>query len=119
MPKIAVYGSLRVGEYNNRGIGDYIETTRIEGFKLMSYQRGPYPYAVEDPESSIIVDLLEISDEDKRWIDAMEVGAGYTIKSVNIDAEDYTIYVQDNPDEELIEITNGDWTKRQEVEEYV
>ena len=110
MNKIAVYGSLRKGCYNQshfqRGM-KHLGTTKVEGFQL--YSLGAFPCAVPS-EGELTVDLFEVDNTTKEQIDRMEIGAGYDLQTINIDGEQYTIYTyQKPPNDRLVE--HGDWVK--------
>ena len=85
MERIAVYGSLRKGCYNNRWLGNakYIETFTVTGFAL--YDLGFYPAAVEQKGSSIVIEIWEVDDDTFKRIDNMEIGAGYIQRKLLID----------------------------------
>lgn len=115
MHKIATYGTLRKGMYNNRYFDmKFIETTTIDGFKL--YDLGPYPAVVEE-DGTIVVDVFEVDDDTKRTIDNMELGAGYTIKTLTINApgmlygESVDIYTFDTLPPRTILIESGDYVE--------
>ena len=118
MHKIATYGSLRAGEYNFKrmklfGEINYISTTTIEGWDLFSL--GPYP-GIKPGKGTIVIDLLECDDKVYQYIHAMELGAGYIEREININGELYKIYeYTGNTWTEVI--PTGDWLKHQE--EYV
>jgi gamma-glutamylcyclotransferase (GGCT)/AIG2-like uncharacterized protein YtfP len=110
--KIAVYGTLRVGDYNHSyfssGLKSISERVKISGFKL--YSLGPYPCAVktDDDNDTIIVDVLDPTDKrTERMIDGMERGAGYHFETTNVNGEDCKIYLFKKPSGDHIE--NGDW----------
>jgi len=108
---IAVYGSLRKGEYNysSRDL-NYIKTVTIPGFDLFSL--GAYP-GIRPGEGNLVIDIMECDVQTKQGIDRMEIRAGYSAESINIDGLNCTIYVYKhdvNPDQ-LVE--SGDWTKRE------
>lgn len=103
MHKIAVYGSLRIGEYNFKrmelfGEINHISTTTVQGWDLFSL--GPYP-GIKPGAGTIVVDLLECDDRVYQYIYGMEIGAGYIEREINIDGELYKIY----------EYTGGTWTE--------
>ncbi|TXI87793.1 MAG: hypothetical protein E6Q36_06845 [Chryseobacterium sp.] len=89
--KIAAYGTLRVGWYNNQRFDlKYVSTERIKGYKL--YDLGPYPAVIKEEDSFIEVDILETDDETKNRIDRMEAGAAYQKEDIDIDGMQCTIY---------------------------
>jgi gamma-glutamylcyclotransferase (GGCT)/AIG2-like uncharacterized protein YtfP len=116
MKRICVYGSLRVGEYNynyfKSRYGEdmkYIRTVMLEGYKL--YSLGSYPGIKESQGvETLLVDILEVSEDLYYSITEMELGAGYSCKQLNIDGIDTTLYVYEGPvsDKNLVE--SGDWS---------
>ena len=115
MSIIAVYGSLRKGEYNYERFGGdksfaYKGTFNIPGFKL--YSLGPYPAVIEgDKTDKLIVDILETTKDIAKSINNMEVGAGYSAEEVMVDGQVATIYVYDHPIKETNRVLSGDWSK--------
>lgn len=110
---IAVYGSLRVGEYNfNRlskfGKLEHVATTSIQGYDL--YSLGPYP-AVKEGNGTIVVDILEADDNSFRAIDGMEKGAGYVSKVIDYNGEDATLYLYTGYVDQNRLVESGDWSK--------
>jgi len=113
MHKIAVYGSLRQGEYNFERmsyIGDiqYETTTTIQGWDL--YSLGMYP-AIKKGTGTIVVDILNVGDEVLDFIRGMEFGAGYHEETVNVDGQDCFIYVY-NYELSRNQVLSGDWKKQ-------
>jgi gamma-glutamylcyclotransferase (GGCT)/AIG2-like uncharacterized protein YtfP len=108
MLRIFAYGTLREGFYNFSRFSSLkkIDTTRIKGFKLYSTCYG-YPGVKEDSESSIVVDVLEANESDFNSINAMEKGAGYSIKEIEINGQKGVIYIYNLPVQK--EIKNGDF----------
>lgn len=107
---ILAYGTLREGHYNfDRFEGvKKIATINIDGYQL--YDLGAYPMILPDENAkNLVVDLLEVSEQTKGFIDRMEIGAGYKLEShtVNIDGQDYTatlyVYKSNNGSYEQIE----------------
>jgi len=106
---VAVFGSLREGEYNfeRYGVTNVLARTVISGYKM--YDLGPFPAIVESeiPEDKITVELHEVSEENYDSITWMEVGAGYTPKTItinNIEATIYTMKRCHGP-----QVVSGDW----------
>ncbi len=91
--KIAVYGTLRVGEYNyerfKSGIIKVIEEGKsVKGYKM--YDLGPYPvikrdFSLQEEVESIIVDILEVTEKCFNELHQMELGAGYQLDAVTHD----------------------------------
>ena len=125
---VAVYGSLREGEYNCDSFKSYypngfnkIGEAKLPGYKLFTF--GPYPFAseTEDLEKVLTVDIFDCSHDCFADITRMELGAGYYMKSVNV--EDFkgneliaVIYLQ-KEDNTYKEIENGDWKTRNDEKE--
>ena len=116
MSYIAVYGSLRKGQGNAayRDVGyDYIGTSTIEGWDL--YSLGPYPAIKksENKKKPLVVDIFKCSNEQKKSIDRMELGAGYEIEKLNVsvDNKEYNcdIYKYLGRVEKDKLVINGDW----------
>ena len=123
--KVAVYGSLRKGEYNYerfvdyfKGGLEYLRTTVVRGYDL--YDLGAYPgiRVSSDLSKELVVDIMECSDDCFKHIEAMEHGAGYNSVSITVGADECTIYVYNYPATNLVE--SGDWSKylshEQEIE---
>lgn len=112
--QIAVYGSLREGEYNFNAFPDAkkVKQSRVEGFKL--YSLGAYPGAIksESEEDTMVVDIIEVGEASYERIRAMELGAGYTEESVDIEGEEYPIYVYRRQPREENLVESGDWSER-------
>jgi len=115
MEKIFVYGSLRKGMYNYSYFADglnHLETKELKGYRMHSL--GAYPFVVEDPDKSIVVDVMEVEPTFKRHIDNMEFGAGYRAKEETLDDHEGTIYYFETPRPNTSEVENGDWVKYKE-----
>ena len=124
--QIAVYGSLRLNEYNyeafKRIFGkdfNYIRTTSILGYNL--YDLGSYPGlkpAANDTDR-VIVDIMECSEECFNNIQRMEHGAGYITVKVTEEGTDnkFPAYVYEYPCDNLV--VSGDWSKYLKQEEIV
>lgn len=80
---IAVYGSLRVGEFNHDpDTMKHLATTKIEGWLLRDTGYG-YPTAHRAVKDlTLVVDVLEVSPETFCKINNMEMAAGYTLETV-------------------------------------
>lgn len=114
--KIAVYGSLRNGEYNCVRFQNYFpnqleyqKTVTILGYDL--FDLGSYPgiKVSEDPNKELVVDLFNCSEPCFKTIDGMEKGANYSSKTITINGEEYTIYIYNGRTNTLVE--SGDWSK--------
>lgn len=123
---IAVYGSLRPGDYNYESFKeqfkDEIEIYQNERVlsNLSLYDLGNHSYPAATfrggSEFSIKVTLLKVSNRVKHLIDAMETGANYQIDTVfTSEGLRATIYLMNRtsleryPNRILIE--DGDWLK--------
>lgn len=83
---IAAYGTLRKGHYNhNRFDVTYIGTTTVEGFQL--WDLGPYPCVVrtDSNEDVLTVDILEVDEENYKYITGMEIGARYNVEMIEVE----------------------------------
>ena len=113
--KIAVYGSLRKGEYNyDRFGGDktfkHLGTHSITGYELFSL--GPYPgVRPASKDKSIVVDVLECENGVAAMIDRMETGAGYVAKEITVGEHTATIYEYNYSITGNSIVESGDWIK--------
>ena len=118
--KIAVYGSLRVGHYNYRGLStmtDHLGTYALPGYKL--YSLGPYPGIKEaSPDDIIEVDVLALDDNLKNSIDRMEIGAGYSIKKVQIADHECDLYIYNGTVKEENLVKSGNWNEKLVTNEF-
>jgi len=122
--KIAVYGSLRKGDYNFERFEQwynnsevtgfkYLTTTKIVGYKMYDLGWG-YPCAVKtDDESEMVVDIIEVSEDCGKSITYMEVGAGYKPSFVEVDGHKCVIYLYKSPEGSLVK--SGDWIKHKNI----
>lgn len=126
--QIAVYGSLRKGEYNydtfkNRFKDgyNYLRTTSILGYDV--YSLGPYPglKQAEDPNSRVVVDIMECSKECFDRIELMELDAGYETVMVTEEGTNnqYPAYLYVGYINSSRLVKSGDWVKRYEEVETV
>jgi gamma-glutamylcyclotransferase (GGCT)/AIG2-like uncharacterized protein YtfP len=113
----AFYGSLRKGMYNHKyfesGL-EYLGTKEIKGYDL--YSLGAFPCIVKSPvpDTVLTVDLFRAkNDATENRIHSMEKGAGYDYEEVEIDGQNFGIYVYDNRHKPPIErlVPGGDWVK--------
>lgn len=114
MFKNLFYGSLRKGEYNYERFVEifgkenfvYKETKTIKGFEL--YSLGAYPVIIPNPNSEIVVDEFELSQEAHKSVKTMELGAGYTETIIN---ESSIYYMDQPPHYHKGKVESGDWSK--------
>ena len=112
--KLLAYGTLREGQYNFDRVKtlfgvDSIKKlgeTTVKGFKLLDL--GYYPAAVPCENSEIRCDILEVSEKANQFIDAMELGAGYSTELLNQEK----IYVIKDQNLNFPKIESGDWLKK-------
>ncbi len=111
MSKVAVYGTLRRGQYNHRVLGSsaiYLGTADISGFKM--HNLGAFPGVVRG-EGRIVVELYEGADI--KALDVLESeGSLYRRQTENIMGEDYYIYTLIPPAVRYPEIKSGDWLNK-------
>lgn len=100
---VAVYGSLRTDSYNYERIqrifpGNFemLKTSMLPGFKM--YDLGFYPAIVptNNEEDLVYVEIMETGKDALNYIKAMEYGAGYSEKTINIDGYDCIIFYMTN-----------------------
>jgi gamma-glutamylcyclotransferase (GGCT)/AIG2-like uncharacterized protein YtfP len=114
---IAVYGSLRVNQYNferfksiyKDGI-NYEFTSEIFGWKLHSLGSYPAVNFTEDANDNLIVDVLSVSEECFASLNRMEIGAGYVARTVTVRDTVCTIWEFNHPVHSP-NIKHGDWSK--------
>lgn len=108
---IAVYGSLRKGEYNyNRSDLDYIETIQLAGFNLHWLPYQSYYPGIKEGDGKIVVDIMECSQPTFEQIVKMEERANYTAKEIKIGNRDCTIFIYNGAVADLI--PHGNWLNR-------
>lgn len=113
---IAVYGSLREGEYNYERFKEIykegftkINEGTVEGFAL--YSLGSYPGIRPEEGKTLRVDVMECNNQCFQSINSMELGAGYSAKKVTVNGLECTIYVYDYYVSELKRVESGDWSQ--------
>lgn len=114
---IAVYGSLKQGQYNYDRFKQYypsinvIKKDTIKGFKMFSL--GPYPAVVKSNNGNIAIQLLEVPTEAYDSIKRMELGAGYNEIDVQVKGINAKMYIFNREEEQMIkqfkEVENGIW----------
>jgi gamma-glutamylcyclotransferase (GGCT)/AIG2-like uncharacterized protein YtfP len=117
---IAVYGSLRLGEYNQRAFSNesmkHIGTSELSGYSLHSL--GSYPGILPSKvlASKVVVDIFKVDSLTHARIHRMEIGAGYyaEMDTFTINDQDYeaTYYTYSNQmGRSLLTVESGDWSK--------
>jgi gamma-glutamylcyclotransferase (GGCT)/AIG2-like uncharacterized protein YtfP len=110
MPKLAVYGTLRKGQYNfNRFDLTYLKTETIQGWDL--YDLGPYPCAVPG-EGILTVEIMECDEYNYQIIKGMELGAGYKEAEVQIDKDLCFLYYYPTIPTRGTLISSGDYLNK-------
>lgn len=125
MKRLFFYGSLRRAEYNHQRFGKHlthIADGYIKGAELIG--GNGYPWIVPTTFRSKVVlgEVYEMDDKLFELIEAMELGAGYERKPVEVWSHDDVVddsiqaeaYFYKYPDElkDFPRITSGDWTAR-------
>jgi gamma-glutamylcyclotransferase (GGCT)/AIG2-like uncharacterized protein YtfP len=105
--KVLVYGTLRpefILDRYGKEIADHYqfdkEFVNLTGYKLYSY-RDSYPILVETEDELRSVEFVKAtvtSEEIYNWTCRMEMSAGYKVKQVTIDSEDYILFYQNESD---------------------
>jgi gamma-glutamylcyclotransferase (GGCT)/AIG2-like uncharacterized protein YtfP len=115
--RVAVYGSLRVGEYNYNYFKstfpeiEHTGTHTISGYKLFSL--GSYPAATLG-NGELVIDTFLVGDDCFASMNGMEIGAGYHKAEVVVDGETHIIWLMDADNSWLNgerEVERGDWSK--------
>lgn len=114
MIRLAIYGTLRKGDYNyNRFLQGYepLGEDKIKGFE-MYVVNDSYPMITRG-KGKIKVEVYSVPYELAKTISNMERGAGYSVEKVKTKyGEAYIFYFADNP-----RIRSGDWFKYLENEQ--
>lgn len=117
--KIAVYGSLRLNEYNYKAFVNYygednmkyIKTITSKGFDLIDLGSYPGIKMSKNSNAEVVFDIMECSSECYRDIENMELGAGYSrIIIRDEDNNSYIAFLYDYPGSDKI-VESGDWSK--------
>lgn len=124
---MAVYGSLREGDYNHKHFlskGEYEMKgkTELKGYRMRSFGAYPAIESVDDQEKTVKIDLFfpkkstEIEDLFRIFssVYRMEIGAGYHTDLIeDKDGNIYVLYPMDGNiirySDEIVE--DGDWIK--------
>lgn len=129
--RIAVYGSLRKGQYNYRPeMGSPVGKGRLVGAKLFSLGAFPCIVKSDNPNDTVVVEVYDLPDKLFAPIERMELGAGYTRESVIVYFDDPVDDEIPDPDLEIEayfyhttpswhrgEVINGDWCAPQYAKE--
>lgn len=118
MKKFAFYGTLRLNQPNYHRLlspktAKFLGTKIVDGYSM--HDLGYYPTIIPEKDSSIVVELFEVSDKYAiDFIKSMELGAGYKETTVQHEGEDYTLYVCGDSESRTIQkrnkrIESGDW----------
>lgn len=117
MKRIAVYGSLRKGDYNyDRCIpeAELVTQTILQGWNM--YDLGSYP-CVSMGNGSIVIDIYDVTEDEYDRVEAMELGAGYSKVTIKGDRHgEATLFYMTNQRlaqyerfETLKKVESGDW----------
>jgi gamma-glutamylcyclotransferase (GGCT)/AIG2-like uncharacterized protein YtfP len=124
--KIIVYGSLMENEYNFNSIKNYFGYKSIKKIKditlnnYLMFSFGFYPAIIESKgiENSIKAEIIEVNEDAFNHINNMELGAGYKSKNINIENEDYIIYVFSSKEisiELYPKVKDGNWKNYKKI----
>ncbi len=114
MTRVFIYGSLKKGFYNhqrcNMDKAQFIINTVIHNAKLFSL--GSYPAVILDGEEADIVygEIYDIPDDVFKPIQQMEIGAGYSQRTISINDENVEIFVFDQDSSGFKRVVDGNWT---------
>lgn len=113
MKRIAVYGSLRKGQYNWKSWGGeelfkYIKTTKIKGFDLFPIGRGHYP-GIKPGEGSVVIDIYDVADKLYEGLNRMERGANYEPISIKVEDMDVIVWEYKGKMAGYTRVEDGDW----------
>lgn len=83
--RIAVYGSLRQGEYNHRqDMGEMVAQGVITNAALYTLGAFPCIVATDNTDDSVVVEVYDLPEKVFDGIHRMEIGAGYEIKPATV-----------------------------------
>ena len=129
MKRLFFYGSLRRDEYNHQRFAKYLTHVadgHIKGAELIGGNGYPWVVPTTNDSNIVLGEVYDMDDKLFELIEAMELGAGYKRKQVEveivvhgpehdiddvIDAEAY-FYTQPADLDGLPRIASGDWTTR-------
>jgi gamma-glutamylcyclotransferase (GGCT)/AIG2-like uncharacterized protein YtfP len=111
---IAVYGSLKKGQYNfdrfiQSGFNlEFVKEEVINGFDL--YDLGYYPgVKVTSSNNPLTIHILQVDQECFKVLDRMEKGAGYSQKVVATSAGDAILWVYEGDISMCRKIPSGNY----------
>lgn len=117
---IAVYGSLREGDYNYERFkaifkDDFKKITEpieIKGYRL--FDLGSYPGIVESTDNhKLTIEIIQCSQECYNTILTMEVNAGYKVSEIHVNDNgvmyDCSIFIYQGNRTNCPIVDNGDW----------
>ncbi len=111
---VAVYGTLRVGEYNYERFKDGVIDIIAENVKIPNYEMfdlGSYPGVRKSMGVEIVVDIINFGNDTYEQIEKMELGAGYKMTYVDTPVGmDIVMFTYNRPGSYgLPIIESGDW----------
>ena len=115
--RVAVYGTLRRGEYNNRWLSGstYLSSHRAKDFSM--YSNGGYPYAVTGGKG-ITVEIFCITEDILKDLDRLEgYPRHYNRKIIDIDGIKAWVYFMDTAPRGsyITKVPSGDWLDAERV----
>ena len=108
---VAVYGTLRLGEYNWRAYlpsAPHLGTFRVSGYQL--HTDGRLPYVAADPSGEITADVFAADAPTLKALDILEgVPDEYRRDPIVIEGQPCWIYVAAKLNPAWRKIPSGDW----------
>ena len=121
MEKVGVYGSLRKGMSNSFLLegAEYICSSRVPNFKMISLGGFPAVDKVADPNESILVEFYYVDDDILEQLDYLEGYRGSLyednfyerIRVTHIRDNDTYMYIMPGCLTQYEEVHDGDWTE--------
>ena len=130
--KFFFYGSLRKGDYNHMD-SEPDSFATLRNYKMYSLRAYPFITRSNNHKDVIIGEIYSnLTEEQVRWIDSMEIGAGYDRELLMVTDEMgkehevvvYSMDVTTDREESLTQVEDGDWLvfknkkKNKSLEEY-
>ena len=118
MVRYFIYGTLKKGFYNYDSLNfdknaRFICNGKIKG-KI--FDLGAYPCVVLGEEGEVYGEIYELNEETGEKVDAMEKGAGYSLKKVKAISDngeiEVLVYVYDDVPKNGKLIEEGKWSKK-------